>query len=282
MNNQIILITGGTGSLGSRLTEKLITQHNPKKVIVFSRNEHKQVEMERSLLDPNKKVRYFIGDIRDKDRLYQAFCNVDVVIHCAALKHVDKCHYNPSEVVKTNIYGAENVINVALERGVKKVLAISTDKAVNPINLYGAAKLCSDFLFIAANVYSHKNGTRFSVIRSGNFWNSNGSVVEYFRQLKKEKIEQIPITDLDMTRFFITFDDVTDCIIDCIQNMQGGEIFTPKMVSMRISDLARQIYPEAEIEIVGKRPGEKLHEEIMLSDGTILRSDSNCVRSFST
>jgi len=282
MNNQTILVTGGTGSLGNKLTEKLITKHNPKKVIVFSRNEHKQVEMERFLLDPDRKVRYFIGDVRDKDRLYQAFKNVDIVIHCAALKHVDKCQYNPSEVVKTNIYGAENVISASLERDVKRVLAVSTDKAVNPINLYGAAKLCADFLFVAANVYSGKDGTRFSVVRSGNFWNSNGSVVEYFRQLKTEKAKQIPLTDRNMTRFFITLEDVTDYIIDCIHRMKGGEVFTPKMMSMRIDDLAKQIYPEAELEIVGKRPGEKLHEEIILPDGTILRSDSNCVRSFST
>lgn len=281
MNDKTILITGGVGSLGSKLVEKLITEHDPFKVIVFSRGEEKQVELQRRLHDPDK-VRYFIGDIRDKERLYRAFRGVDLVIHCAALKHIDKCLYNPSETTKTNIYGAENIVNAAIEQNVQKVIAISTDKATAPVNLYGAAKLYSDMLFIASNVYrSYQHNTKFSVIRFGNFWNSSGSVVQLFKRLKQEKAKTIPVTHPDMTRFFITLEDAASFVIEKAKGMQGGEIFTPEMKAMKIIDLAEQICPGAGIDVVGRRPGERLHETINVN-GRMIRSDQNCVRSFST
>ena len=252
INSSTILITGGTGSLGQALVKKLLAEYIPQKIIVLSRNEHKQVEMERSIEDPKKKVRYFIGDIRDKDRLYRAFRGVDIVIHAAALKHVDKCLYNPSETIKTNICGAGNIIDAAIDCNVKKVLAISTDKAENPQTLYGAAKLCSDFWFIASNVYSGDHKTKFSVIRFGNFWNSSGSVVQYFRELKEEGAKKLPVTHPDMTRFFITLEDAADFVIEKVKTMKGGEIFTPEMKAMKIVDLAKQIYPEAEIVFIGE------------------------------
>ena len=281
MNDKTILITGGTGSLGSKLVEKLIAEHNPKKVIVFSRGEEKQVELRRRLYDPDKKVRYFIGDIRDKERLCMAFRGVDIVVHCAALKHVDMCLYNPSETIKTNVYGTGNIIGAAIEQRVKKVLAISTDKAENPQTLYGAAKQCSDFWFTASNIYSNQHNTRFAVARFGNFWNSSGSVVQFFRNLKAKGAKTLPVTHPDMTRFFITLEDATNYVIEKVRVMRGGEIFTPRMKAMRIVDLAKQIHPEAEIEIIGERPVEKLHEVINVS-GLKIRSDTNCVRNFST
>ena len=234
-----------------------------EKIIVFSRDEFKQVEMRRAIEDPEHKVRYFLGDVRDKDRLRRAFVGVDYVIHCAALKHVDAGEYNPSEFVSTNVLGAQNIIDAALDRGIKKVLGVSSDKAVNPISLYGASKLCADKLFVAANAYSGKLGTRFSVIRYGNFIGSRGSVVPYWQELKWKGENIIPITDPEMTRYWITLEDAALRALEALKDMRGGEIYVPKMEKRKIIDVAREIHPKAIFEYIGKRKGEKIHEEII-------------------
>ncbi|MDI6785189.1 MAG: UDP-N-acetylglucosamine 4,6-dehydratase (inverting) [bacterium] len=262
LNNKIVLITGGTGSFGKKFTEIVLEKYKLKKLIIFSRDEQKQYEMEREF--NNKTIRYFIGDVRDKERLYRAFSNVDIVIHAAALKHVHLGEYNPFEVVKTNILGAQNIINVAIDQGVKKVIAISTDKATNPINLYGATKLCSDKLFIAGNSYAGKAKTIFSVVRYGNVINSTGSVIPLFEKLKKTGT--IPITDKNMTRFWITLEQGVDFVLKCLGLMKGGEILVPKLPSMSIMDLAKAIAPECKYEFTGIRPGEKIHEVLIPKD----------------
>lgn len=258
-----VLVTGGTGSFGQKFIKKILDHHAPRKVIVFSRDELKQFEMAQNF--PNeKRLRFFIGDVRDETRLRRAFDGVDIVVHAAALKQVPAAEYNPIECIKTNVHGAENIINVAIDLGVKKVLALSTDKAVNPINLYGATKLCSDKLFVAANNYSITKNTRFSVVRYGNVIGSRGSVIPFFMERKKTGV--IPITDERMTRFWITLDQGVDFVVSCLTCMQGGEVFISKIPSMLITDLAKAVAPECKIDIVGIRPGEKLHEIMVPQD----------------
>ncbi|WP_017756439.1 UDP-N-acetylglucosamine 4,6-dehydratase (inverting) [Calidifontibacillus oryziterrae] len=261
MRNKSILITGGTGSFGKRFIEEAL-KTNVKKIIVFSRDELKQYEMAQEFTD--SRIRFFIGDVRDRNRLYRAFDGVDIVVHAAALKHVGACEYNPFEAVKTNIYGAQNIIEAAIDREVKRVIALSTDKAAAPINLYGATKLASDKLFVAANSYVGDKETRFSVVRYGNVVGSRGSVVPFFK--KMASTGKLPITDERMTRFWITLDQGVQFVIDSLSRMSGGEIFVPKIPSMKITDLAKAIAPDAEIEIVGIRPGEKLHEVMITED----------------
>jgi UDP-N-acetylglucosamine 4,6-dehydratase len=260
-----ILITGGTGSFGKKATEIILKRYKPKRLIIFSRDEFKQFEMAQQFPDSQYPcIRYFIGDVRDKERLYRAFHNVDYVIHAAALKQVPAAEYNPFEAVKTNILGSQNVINVAIDQGVKKVVALSTDKAANPINLYGATKLCSDKLFIAGNSYVGQDSTIFSVVRYGNVVGSRGSVIPFF--LKQRETGVLQITDPRMTRFWITLEQGVDFVLGCLDRMVGGELFVPKIPSMNIMDLAKAIAPECKTEIVGIRPGEKLHEVMILKD----------------
>ncbi|MCZ4282353.1 UDP-N-acetylglucosamine 4,6-dehydratase (inverting) [Kiloniella laminariae] len=261
-NEKSILVTGGTGSFGKVFISKLLKDHNPKRLIVFSRDELKQFEMAQTISHPN--LRYFLGDIRDEARLERAFKGVDYVIHAAALKQVPAAEYNPIECIKTNVLGAENIINAAINTGVKKVIALSTDKAVNPLNLYGATKLCSDKLFVAANHLSDIGGTRFSVVRYGNVIGSRGSVIPFFRERAKEGV--LPITDPRMTRFWITLTSGVQFVIDSAERMRGGEIFVPKIPSMKITDLASAIDPNCRQDIVGIRPGEKLHEMMIPKD----------------
>lgn len=261
LTNQTILITGGTGSFGRKFVRRIL-EYNIKKVIVFSRDELKQYEMAQEYTDP--RIRFFIGDVRDKARLYRAFDGVDYVVHAAAMKQVPACEYNPFEAVKTNIHGAQNVIEAAIDRGVKRVIALSTDKACSPVNLYGATKLASDKLFVAANSYVGDKETRFSVVRYGNVVGSRGSVVPFFKKIRHTG--KLPITDERMTRFWITLDQGVQFVLDSLQRMRGGEIFVPKIPSMRVVDLATAIAPECEIEIVGIRPGEKLHEAMITED----------------
>jgi UDP-N-acetylglucosamine 4,6-dehydratase len=265
LNDKTILITGGTGSFGKKCTEIILKNYRPRKLIIFSRDELKQFEMSQTFSDREYPcIRYFIGDVRDKERLYRAFHGVDYVIHAAALKQVPACEYNPFEAVKTNVLGAENIINVAIDQGVKKVIALSTDKAANPINLYGATKLCSDKLFVAGNSYVGKNGSRFSVVRYGNVVGSRGSVIPFF--LKQREKGVLSITDPRMTRFWITLDQGVKFVLDCIDRMVGGELFVPKLPSMNIMDLARAIAPDCRTEIIGIRPGEKIHEIMITCD----------------
>lgn len=264
-NGKTVLITGGTGSFGRRFTETVLKQHQPKKLIIFSRDELKQSQMQVEFGEkeyPN--VRYFIGDVRDAARLHRAFDGVDIIVHAAALKQVPAAEYNPIEAIKTNVLGAANVIDAAIDRGVSKVIALSTDKAANPINLYGATKLCSDKLFVAANSYSGTHEIRFSVVRYGNVVGSRGSVVPLF--LQRRKTGKLPITDVRMTRFWITLDHGVQFVLQCLEEMRGGEIFVPKIPSMKLIDLARVIGPDCEMEIVGRRPGEKLHEVMVSED----------------
>lgn len=263
LNGKNILITGGTGSFGKKCTEIILKKYNPRRLIIFSRDELKQFEM--AQLFPEKEfpcIRYFLGDVRDKERLYRAFYGVDYVIHAAALKQIPSAEYNPFEVVKTNIIGAENIINVAIDQKVKKVITLSTDKAVNPINLYGATKLCSDKLFIAGNSYVGQDDTLFSVVRYGNVVGSRGSVIPFFISRKETGV--LPITDPRMTRFWITLEQGVNFVLNCLEQMVGGELFVPKIPSMNIMDLVKAIAPECKTEVIGIRPGEKLHE-IMIS-----------------
>ncbi|HVI50667.1 MAG TPA: UDP-N-acetylglucosamine 4,6-dehydratase (inverting) [Candidatus Sulfotelmatobacter sp.] len=261
LDNCSILVTGGTGSFGQAFIRHLLQEHNPKRVVVFSRDELKQFEMEQKVHAPN--LRYFIGDIRDKERLDRALDDIDIIVHAAALKQVVAAEYNPIECIKTNVIGAENIINSALDRGVKRVIALSTDKAVNPINLYGATKLCSDKLFVAAN-HLGKGETKFSVVRYGNVIGSRGSVVPFFKE--RRHLGRLPITDPQMTRFWITLRGGCHFVERSLGLMRGGEVFVPKIPSMRITDLATAIAPECEQEVVGIRPGEKLHEMMIPRD----------------
>lgn len=261
LSDKSVLVTGGTGSFGKKFIRKIL-QSDVKKVIVFSRDELKQYEMAQEFKDD--RLRFFIGDVRDKDRLYRAFDRVDIVIHAAAMKHVEACEYNPFEAVKTNINGAQNIIEAAIDRGVEKVIALSTDKACSPINLYGATKLASDKLFVAANSYVGDKKTRFSVVRYGNVVGSRGSVVPFFQKVKETGI--IPITDERMTRFWITLEQGVQFVLDGLMNMNGGEIFVPKIPSMKVIDLAKAIAPDCQIKVVGIRAGEKLHEAMITED----------------
>lgn len=259
-----ILVTGGTGSFGKKFVEIFLKKHKPARLIVFSRDELKQFDMsERFSVAEYPCMRYFLGDVRDKSRLDRAFHDVDYIVHAAALKQVPAAEYNPLEAVKTNVWGAENVINAAVDQGVKKVLALSTDKATNPINLYGATKLCSDKLFIAGNTYGG-GVTVFSVVRYGNVINSRGSVVPLFKE--KAATGVIPITDEKMTRFWITLTHAVEFVIQCLERMVGGEIFIPKIPSMNIIDLAETIAPHCKTKTIGIRPGEKLHEVLLPND----------------
>lgn len=261
LNGKNILITGGTGSFGKKFVEIVLKKYRPERLIVFSRDELKQSEMQRTFNQPC--MRYFIGDVRDEKRLHMAFHGVDIVIHAAALKHVPVVEYNPFEAVKTNVIGAENIINAAIDNNVKSVVALSSDKAVNPINMYGATKLCADKMFVAANNYSAGH-TRFSVVRYGNVLGSRGSVIPVFKELKKTGT--IPITDKRMTRFWITLEEGVGLVLKGLEIMQGGEIFVPKIPSMKIMELAKAVAPECRLKFVGIRPGEKLHEVLIPRD----------------
>jgi len=267
-NDKAILITGGTGSFGKRCVKILLERFKPRKIIVYSRDELKQFEMQQEF--KGDMMRYFIGDVRDGQRLIQAMRGVDYVIHAAALKQVPAAEYNPLECIKTNVHGAENVIQAAIENEVEKVIALSTDKAAKPINLYGATKLCSDKLFVAANNISGGHRTRFSVVRYGNVVGSRGSVVPFFKKLLADGVKEIPITDARMTRFWITLNQGVDFVLNNFIRMKGGEIFVPKIPSMRITDLAEALAPGVPTKLVGIRPGEKLHEVMCPEDDSHL------------
>ena len=264
MNDETILVTGGTGSFGNRFVQTVLDRFEPRKLIVFSRDEHKQHQMRQVHPDgPGSRVRYFLGDVRDIGRLQRAFAGVDVVVHAAALKHVPACEYNPFEAIQTNILGAKNVIDAAIDQGVKKVLAVSTDKAVNPVNLYGATKLCAEKLFIQGNAYSTPGGPLFSCTRYGNVVASRGSVIPAF--LEQRQNGTVNITDRRMTRFLITLTQGVDFVIKCLAEMSGGEIFVPKIPSMKLTDLVEALAPDCTINEVGIRQGEKLNE-VLLSE----------------
>ncbi|MDN5049996.1 UDP-N-acetylglucosamine 4,6-dehydratase (inverting) [Aliarcobacter butzleri] len=267
-NGKNILITGGTGSFGKKYTKILLEKYTPNKIIIYSRDELKQYEMAQEYND--KCMRYFIGDVRDEARLKKATKDVDFIIHAAALKHVPIAEYNPMECIKTNINGAQNVIDAAIENGVSKVIALSTDKAANPVNLYGATKLASDKLFVAANNLVGTQDTKFSVVRYGNVVGSRGSVVPFFKKLINEGVKELPITDEKMTRFFITLEDGVNFVLKNFERMQGGEIFIPKIPSMKIVDMAKAIAPNLPHQIIGIRPGEKLHEIMCPADDSHL------------
>ncbi|HEX2210472.1 MAG TPA: UDP-N-acetylglucosamine 4,6-dehydratase (inverting) [Longimicrobium sp.] len=264
-DGRVVLVTGGTGSFGQKLVETLLQRHQPRKVVVFSRDEQKQYEMRQRFPEHAfEAVRYFLGDVRDRERLYRALDGVDVVVHAAALKQVEACEYNPLEAVRTNILGAANLIDAAIDRNVGRVITVSTDKAVNPVNLYGATKLTADKLFIAANNYSGAHGTRFGVVRYGNVVGSRGSVVPLF--LQRRRTGTVPVTDPRMTRFWITLEQGVEFVLRSLARMQGGEIFVPRIPSMNIMDLALALAPGCGIEVVGSRPGEKLHEVLVSED----------------
>lgn len=267
-NEKNILITGGTGSFGKKYTELLLKKYKPNKIIIYSRDELKQYEMAQVFDD--ECMRYFIGDVRDEKRLLKAMRGVDFVIHAAALKHVPIAEYNPMECIKTNIMGAQNVIDAALEAHVQKVIALSTDKAANPVNLYGATKLASDKLFVAANNLTGDSETKFSVVRYGNVIGSRGSVVPFFQKLIHDGAKELPITDERMTRFLITLEDGVEFVLKNFERMQGGEIFVPKIPSMKITELAHAVAPNLPHKIIGIRPGEKLHEIMCPSDDSHL------------
>ncbi|MFQ5505843.1 MAG: UDP-N-acetylglucosamine 4,6-dehydratase (inverting) [Planctomycetota bacterium] len=267
LSGKSVLITGGTGSFGKACVKRLLDDDEPpRRLVVFSRDEQKHVDMARNLfpVDEYPQIRYFVGDVRDLPRLERALCEVDCVIHAAAMKHVDQAEYNPQECIRTNIGGAENVISACLDSGVGKVVALSTDKAASPINLYGATKLCSDKLFTAANALGGKDGTRFAVVRYGNVLGSNGSVLPFF--LRQRLSGTLPITDPRMTRFWITLEMGVDLVLRAFDLMRGGEIFVPKIPSMKVIDLAKAVDPDCKTRIVGIRPGEKLHECLIPAD----------------
>ncbi len=272
-NNKNILITGGTGSFGKKYTQIILEKYRPNKIIIYSRDELKQYEMAQEFNDPC--MRYFIGDVRDKERLTEAMEGVDFVIHAAALKHVPVAEYNPMECIKTNINGAENVIKASLANNVEKVIALSTDKAANPVNLYGATKLASDKLFVAANNMVGKKRTKFSVVRYGNVTGSRGSVIPFFKKLIKEGAKELPITDPKMTRFLITLEDGVNFVLKNFERMHGGEIFIPKIPSMYMTELALALAPNLPHKIIGIRPGEKLHEIMCPADDSHLTLEFN-------
>jgi len=261
-----VLITGGTGSFGKKCVETLLREHRPKRLVVFSRDEQKHVDMARTLFSPDQfpELRYFIGDVRDKNRLHRALRGIDYVIHAAAMKHVDMAEYNPQECISTNIGGAENLIDACIDCGVKRLVALSTDKAAAPVNLYGATKLCSDKLFAAANALSGLSGTRFCAVRYGNVLGSNGSVVPLFQKKRSEGV--LPITSPDMTRFIITLEKGVRFVLQSFEQMEGGEIFVPKIPSVTIGNIAEAVAPECRTEVIGVRPGEKMHECMIPAD----------------
>jgi UDP-N-acetylglucosamine 4,6-dehydratase/5-epimerase len=268
LSKKSILITGGTGSFGKKFT-KMILERYPdiERIIIFSRDEFKQLKMDQMTeFKDNSKLRFFIGDVRDKERLYRAFTDVDIVIHAAALKQVPSCEFNPFEAIKTNILGAQNIINAAIDKNVEKVIALSTDKACAPVNLYGATKLCSDKLFIAGNVYSGKAKTRFSVVRYGNVAGSRGSVIPFFLSLAEKGEIGFPITDTLMTRFWLQLDDAVEMVLMAIEKMYGGELFVKKIPSMKITELAKAICPNVKLKTIGIRPGEKIHEVMITQE----------------
>ncbi len=267
-DDKTILITGGTGSFGKQFVRTLLSRYKPKKIIIYSRDELKQFEMAQKYND--KSMRYFIGDVRDLERLKKAMNGVDYVVHAAALKHVPIAEYNPMECIKTNVMGAQNVIDAAMAEGVKKVIALSTDKAASPINLYGASKLASDKLFVAANNLRGENDIAFSVVRYGNVLGSRGSVVPFFKKLIAEGAKELPVTDERMTRFWITLQEGVYFVLKNFERMQGGEIFIPKIPSMKVIDMAKALAPDLPIKIVGIRPGEKLHELMCPKDDSHL------------
>ena len=272
-SDKVILVTGGTGSFGKKFVEIMLNEYHPAKLIVFSRDELKQHEMRVAGFD-HPSMRYFIGDVRDVDRLRRAMHGVDIVVHAAALKQVPACEYNPMEAVKTNILGSSNVVDAALDAGVQKVLALSTDKAVNPVNLYGATKLAAEKLFVQSNAYAGGMATRFSCVRYGNVVGSRGSVVPIFLQQRSNG--RLTVTDQRMTRFWLTLEQGVRFVIRRIEQMRGGEVFVPKIPSMNLVDLAKAIAPEAQLEFVGIRPGEKLHEVLISEDearGTVELED---------
>lgn len=256
------MITGGTGSFGKKLVERLVNEDQVKKIIVFSRDELKQFEMQSEFKSP--KLRFFLGDVRDISRLRQACVGVDYIVHAAALKQIPAAEYNPMEAIKTNIIGAENIVNVAIECGVDRVIALSTDKAANPANLYGATKLCSDKLMVAGNILSGTRKTRFAVVRYGNVLGSRGSVIPFFKE--QESFGSLPITDVRMTRFWLTIDEGVDFVLESLERMQGGEIFVPKIPSFKVIDVADVVSPNIPRKIIGIRPGEKLHEVMITED----------------
>ncbi len=268
LQGQSLLITGGTGSFGKAFVRHALDELDVRRIVIYSRDELKQYEMRVAFPD-DPRLRFFIGDVRDPERLRRAMRGVDAVIHAAAMKQVDTAEYNPFEAIRTNVMGAENVINAAIDCEVDRVIALSTDKASSPINLYGATKLCSDKLFVAGNHYASHTRTRFAVVRYGNVLGSRGSVVPFFQRLASTG--RLPITDRRMTRFWITLPQAVQFVVDGFERMQGGEVFIPKLPSMRITDLARAIAPEAELDDVGIRPGEKLHEE-MISEADAVRA----------
>jgi UDP-N-acetylglucosamine 4,6-dehydratase len=267
-NNISLLITGGTGSFGKQFARTLLQRYSPRRLIIFSRDELKQFEMSQEFTAPC--MRYFIGDVRDRDRLSMAMRDVDYVVHAAALKQVPAAEYNPMECVNTNIHGAENVVRAALDNGVRRVIALSTDKAANPINLYGATKLSSDKIFVAGNNIAGGQKTRFSVVRYGNVVGSRGSVAPFFKQLIEQGVEELPITDKRMTRFWITLQQGVEFVLKNFERMQGGEIFVPKIPSVRVTDLATAMAPKLPQKFIGIRPGEKLHEVMCPGDDSHL------------
>lgn len=260
LDDKTILVTGGTGSFGKCFTKYVLTHYNPKKIIIYSRDEFKQFIMGNEFKEYKSKLRFFIGDVRDKERMMRAFENVDYVIHAAAMKQVPACEYNPAEAIKTNIHGAQNVIDCALDCGVKKVVALSTDKAVNPVNLYGGTKLVSDKLFIAANAYVGNKDTSFSIVRYGNVAGSRGSVIPFFAKIMANGSKTLPITDYRMTRFWISLEQGVELVIKALEEAKGGETFISKIPSFKITDLAKAMCEDCEMPEVGIREGEKLHE----------------------
>lgn len=269
LNNKTVLVTGGTGSFGHHFVDYALQHYNPQKIIIYSRDEYKQFIMDNEFKDNRNKLRFFIGDVRDKERLKTAMNGVDYVIHAAALKQVPACEYNPNEAIKTNVNGAMNVINASLEAGVKKVVALSTDKAVNPVNLYGGTKLVSDKLFCAANSYGGAEGTRFAVVRYGNVAGSRGSVIPFFQNIIDNGGKELPITDYRMTRFWISLEQGVELVIKALEEARGGETFISKIPSFKITDLAQAMLPGCEMPEVGIREGEKLHEIMVTREDSL-------------
>lgn len=270
LNQKTILITGGTGSFGNAFTEYVLTHYKPKKIIIYSRDEYKQFVMAERFKEYKEILRFFIGDVRDRDRLYRAFDGVDYVVHAAALKQVPACEYNPIEAVRTNINGAMNIVDAALDCKIKKVVALSTDKAVNPINLYGGTKLVSDKLFIAANAYSGEKDVRFSIVRYGNVAGSRGSVIPFFKKLIEAGETVLPITDYRMTRFWISLNEGVQLVIKALEEAKGGETFISKIPSFKITDLAKALAPECSEKEIGIREGEKLHEVMVTREDSAM------------
>lgn len=269
LDNSTILITGGTGSFGKCFTRYILNNYNPKKIIIYSRDEYKQFVMQNEFKEYSDRLRFFIGDVRDKERLMRALKGVDYVVHAAALKQVPACEYNPNEAIKTNIHGAMNIIEASLDRDVKKVVALSTDKAVNPVNLYGGTKLVSDKLFIAGNAYAGTSGTVFSIVRYGNVAGSRGSIIPFFRDIIEKGGDELPITDYRMTRFWISLEEGVKLVIKALEESTGGETFISKIPSFKITDLAQAMLPGCKMPEIGIRPGEKLHEIMITTEDSM-------------